>query len=86
MILDTWLLEKQLDHQQKLYYLVGPAHLGVRALVKRSKDADAEARGQKPADAKAGDHLLTAKAKGQDKIRILHQKVLSYKTKTLTRR
>lgn len=37
---------------KKLYHLIRPIHLGLLALIERSKDADAEVRGQKLADIK----------------------------------
>ncbi len=39
---------------RKLHRLARPAHSGVSAPAERPRDAEAEARGQKPANAKAG--------------------------------
>ena len=69
LILDTWLLRKQLGHQRKLHRLAGPAHSGVSAPAERPRDADAEAGGQRPADAEAGGHRSAARAGGQRRIR-----------------
>lgn len=43
-ILCTWLLQKQLGHQQKLYYHIRLIYLGVLALAERSRDIDTEIR------------------------------------------
>ena len=40
-ILDTWLFQKQLDYQQKLYYLARLAYIEVLVPIERLRDADA---------------------------------------------
>ena len=45
-----------MGYEQKLYYLAGLMCLRVLALAKRPRDADVEAKGQKPIDVEAKSH------------------------------
>ncbi len=56
LILDIWLLRKQLDYQQKLHCLTRPMHSEVSTPAERLRNTDAKAEGQKPANAEVGDH------------------------------
>ncbi len=89
LILDTRLLQKQLSHQQKLYCLAGPAHLGVLAIVEKARDVDAEVRGQRPADVEVGSSRLRGlrsegiRSRSQRYlVRSSNQEVLGHETRT----
>ncbi len=79
---------------RKLHRLAKPAHSGVSAPAERPRDAKAEAGGQRPADAEAGDlrsgsqRLADPEAGGlrsggqRDQVRSPNQEVLGHEVRT----